>query len=156
MDEKKLRNAQSVYKTMCEMLDDKQLRYEKHIEDLVVTFAMRGDDLPIQIILNVDAERQLVRLLSPIPLTVGEDKRLECAIATSQVNYYLADGSFDFDYKGGKIIFRLTSSFTDSLLSKELFEYMVSVTCYTVDDYNDKFLSLAKGQLPLEAFFKKP
>ena len=155
MDEKKLKNAQSVYKTLCEELDGKNLRYEKHIEDLVVTFTMKGDDLPIQIIVNIDAERQLVRLLSPIPVTFGDDKRMEGAIATCQVNYLLADGSFDYDYKQGKVIFRMTSSFIDSLISKELFEYMIAVACYTVDDYNDKFLMLAKGALALDAFFPK-
>lgn len=156
IDEKKMKTALSVYKTMCDELDGKKLRYEKHEEDLVVVFDMRGDDLPIRIVLNVDAKRQLVRLISPLPFTVSEDKRMEAAIATSQVNYYLADGSFDFNYQEGKITFRLTSSFLDSLISKAVFEYIVGVTCYTVDEYNDKFLMLAKGSLPLEAFFKKP
>ncbi len=49
----------------------------------------------------------------------------------------------------------MTSSYIDSLISKDVFEYMVAVASYTVDEYNDKFFMLAKGQLPIEEFFKK-
>lgn len=154
-DEKKLKNAQSVYNTLCNMLDEKKLKYEKHVEDLVVTFIMNGEDIPMQFVVNIDAERELVRILSPVPVVFDGDKRVDGAIATCQANYRLADGSFDYDYKGGKIIFRMTSSFVDSLISKGLFEYMIAVACYTVDEYNDKFLMLAKGLMPIEEFFKK-
>ena len=155
-DAKQLKNAQSVYNTMCAMLDEKNVRYEKHLDDLVVTFTMQGDDIPMHFIINIDAERELVRLLSPLPLTFEGESRLNGAIATSCVNYLLADGSFDFDYNTGRVLFRMTSSYMDSLLSKELFEYMVAVAGYTIDEYNDKFLLLAKGKLPIEEFFKRP
>ena len=116
---------------------------------------MVGDDLPMGFMLNIDAERELIRLLSPIPVTFEDDKRLEGAIATSQINYRIADGSFDYNYKKGTVIFRLTSSYIDSLISKDLLEYMVGVAGYTIDEYNDKLVMLAKGELPLEAFFEK-
>lgn len=154
-DDKKLKNAQTVFKTLCEMMDEKELKYEKHEDDLVVNFILGGDDLPMQFVLNVDAKRELIRLLSPIPVTFEGDKRIEGAIATCQANYRIADGSFDFDFKNGRILFRMTSSYIDSLISKDLFEYMVAVASYTVDEYNDKFFMLAKGQLPIEEFFKK-
>lgn len=154
-DDKKLKNAQNVYKTLCAMLDDKELKYEKHEDDLVVTFILGGDDIPMQFVLKVDSDRELIRLISPIPASFEGDKRIDGAIATSQVNYRLADGSFDYDFRQGRVLFRMTSSFIDSLISKDLFEYMVAVASYTVDEYNDKFFMLAKGQLPLEEFFNK-
>lgn len=154
-DAKKLKNAQNVFKTLCQMLDEKGLRYEKHADDLVVNFIMGGDDLPMQFVLNIDAERELIRLISPIPVTFEGDKRVEGAIATCQVNYRIADGSFDYDFGRGRILFRVTSSYIDSLISKDVFEYMIAVASFTVDEYNDKFFMLAKGQLPIEEFFKK-
>ena len=154
-DEKKLKTAQNIYDTLCAMLDEKDVKYVKHEEDLVITFTMVGDDLPMGFMLNIDAERELIRLLSPIPVTFEDDKRLEGAIATSQINYRIADGSFDYNYKKGTVIFRLTSSYIDSLISKDLLEYMVGVAGYTIDEYNDKLVMLAKGELPLEAFFEK-
>ena len=154
-DEKKLKKAQAVFDSLCEMLDSKKGRYEKHEDDLVVTFIVGGDDIPMQMIMNVDADRELVRLLSPIPVIFEDDKRVEGVIATCQANYRLADGSFDYDFKEGKILFRMTSSYRDSLISKELLEYMMGCAAITVDEYNDKFLMLAKGQIPIEYFFSK-
>lgn len=154
-DDKKLKHAQNVYQTLCAMLDDKGVKYEKFEKDLVVAFALSGEDFPMQFVLNVDADRELIRLISPIPAIFEDEKRIEGAIATCQANYRLADGSFDYDYKEGKIFFRMTSSFVDSLISKDLFEYMVAVAGYTVDEYNDKFFMLSKGQLTIDEFFNK-
>ena len=154
-DSKKLKNAQSVFNTLCAMLDGKKMRYEIHQDDLVVTFTVRGDDIPMPFVVKIDADRELVRVVSPVPVVFDENKRIDGAIATCQVNYCLADGSFDYDFKTGKVLFRMTSSFADSLLSQELFEYMIAVACYTVDEYNDKFLMLSKGQLSVQDFFKK-
>ena len=154
-DEKKLKKARSVYNTLCEMLDDKKLTYKKHEEDLVITITMNGDDLPMPFVINIDASRELIRVVSSIPVTFGEDKRIEGALAACRLNYALADGSFDFDCKNGKVVYRMTSSYIDSLISKDLFEYMIGTACYTVDVYNDKFLMLSKGMITLEEFFKK-
>ena len=155
MSEDKKFNAQNVYNALCAMLDEKNFKYEKHEDDLVVTFTMVGEDFPMKIILNVDAERELIRLLSQIPVTFEDDKRLDGAIATCQINYRLADGSFDYNYKKGTVIFRMTSSYIDSIISKDLLEYMVGVAGYTIDEYNDKLVLLASGELPLETFLEK-
>ena len=154
-DDKKLKNAQIVFSTLCAMLDEKELKYNKHEEDLAVTFAFGGEDIPMQFVVNIDYQRELIRLLSPIPANFEGDKRIEGAIATCQANYCIVDGSFDYDFKEGSILFRMTSSYIDSLISKDMFEYMIAVANFTVDKYNDKFFMLAKGLLPIEEFFKK-
>ena len=155
MDAKKEKKAQEVFRTLCEHLKDRKWTYETHEADKVVTFGVNGDDIPMHFVLQIDAERELIRLHSPLNMPFPEEKRLDGAIATCQVNYRLADGSFDYEYTTGKVYFRMTSSYRDSLISKELFDYMISCACYTVDEYNDKFLMLAKGALPLESFLKK-
>lgn len=152
-DEKKLNQAKNVYDLLCEMLDEKEIKYEKHEEDLVVLFIMGGEDIPMHFLLNVDAERSLIRLLSPLPFVFEGDKKVLGAIAACQANYNIADGSFDYDYKEGKILFRLTASYLDSLISKDLLEYMILVSCITVDEYNDKMFMLSKGNMTLEQFF---
>ena len=153
-DEMKMKKAKQLYTSLCEKLDDMKFRYDKHEKDLVITFTIKGDDIPMQFVLNIDAGRQLIRLLSLIPAKFEGDKRIDGCIATSQVNYKLADGSFDFNYDEGTVLFRMTSSFMDSLISKDLFAYMIAVASYTVDEYNDKFLMLSKGMIPLKDFFK--
>ena len=151
-DEKNLKLAKNVYNSLCEMLDEKNVRYDKDQDDLIISFITGGDDIPMQFLVKVDAERQLIRVLSPIPVTFGEEKRVEGAIATCHATYTLADGSFDYDFQTGKVLFRLTSSYMDSLISKNLFEYMIIIAIHTVDKYNDKFFMLAKGQMSIEEF----
>lgn len=97
-----LKKAKEVFDSLCEMLDGKDGHYEKHEDDLVVTFIVGGEDIPMRFIMNVDAKRELVRLISPIPVIFDDDKRVEGAIATCQANYRLADGSFDYDFREGK------------------------------------------------------
>lgn len=149
------KNAEIVYKTLCETLNDRNWKYDAHPEDFVVHFIVGGDDIPMEFVVYVDPEKELVRMMSQMPFAFCEEKRLEGAIATCQVNYRLADGSFDYDMKTGKILFRLTSSFRGSLISKELLGYMIDCSCFTVDDYNDKFLMIDKGMLALEDFLKQ-
>ena len=102
----------------------------------------------------IDAERQLVRLLSLLPFQMNSDKRVEGALATCIINYLLADGSFDFDLDEGHIMFRLTASFRESLLGEELFKYMVSIACHTIDKYNDQLSDLNDGKISLEQFLE--
>ena len=154
-DQKSIKSAETVYNTLCEMLDDRNWKYDKHPEDSVVHFVVGGDDIPMEFVVNIDAERQLVRMLSQLPFTFSEAKRIEGAIATCQATFKLADGSFDYDFKTGRNLFRMTSSFRGSLISKELLAYMVDCSCYTVDAYNDKFLMIDRGVLGIEDLFKR-
>ncbi len=153
-DEKQLKNAQIVYKTLCDMMDERELHYEKTPEKLSVHFIMSGDDIPMDVVAVIDAERELIRMFSVLPFAFSEEKRAEGAIATCQANYKLVDGSFDYDIRDGRIIFRMTSSYVQSLISKELLAYMIACLCWTVDEYNDKFLMIDKGMLSIEDFFK--
>lgn len=153
-DEKTLKQARAAFKTLCDMLDDNDWNYEKDEDELVIRCSARGDDLSMDLKIEIDAERKLVILLSPMPFSVGEDKRVALAVATSIANYRLVDGSFDYDITSGRIIFRMTSSYRDSLIGKELFEYMLFVSCRTIDDYNDKFLTISKSNMETDEMIK--
>ena len=154
-NEKDLKNAKKAYDTLCAMLDDNDYKYEKHEEDLVVTFGVRGEDLPMDIVAAIDEDRQLVRIFSKMPFKVDAEKRIEVAIALCQTNYNLVDGSFDFDLADGSVIFRITSSFRECLISKDLFEFMIAYSCFVVDRYNDQLLMLNKGTLSLEDYISQ-
>lgn len=149
-EEKKLKQAQTVYATLCEMLDEHDWHYKKDEERLSISCGAQGDDLPIEIRIDVDAERSLVTLLSQMPFVVAEDRRTALAIAVSQANNGMVDGDFDYDYINGRIIFRLTSSYLDSLIGKDMFNYMLMCSCVTIDEYNDKFLMVAKSTMSNE------
>ena len=150
----KISSAKNTFATLCSMLDNNEWKYEKDEENLCIDCGAQGEDLPIPIKIRIDAERQIILLLSLIPFSVNEDKRMETAVAVSIVNNLLVDGSFDYDITTGDLYFRMTNSFIDSDISEEAFKYMLYCSCMTIDEYNDKFLMLSKGLLPLDSFLK--
>ena len=149
-DVQKLKNAQTIFLTVCEMLDDRQWRYQKDAEKLKINCSATGDDLPIDIRFHVDAERDLVMFLSSLNFSVPEEMRETMVKAVSMINYSMVAGSFDFNPATGGLWFRLTSSYRDSLISKAVYDYMLGVSCSTVDEYNDKLLMIAKGNMSLQ------
>ncbi len=145
-------NARATFDTLCLALDNMDWKYNKHEEDLTVTCGAQGDDLPIEFVIDVNEKRELVILLSQMPYTIEEGKRLELAIAISAVNNMIVDGCFDYNVKTGKIVFRMTNCFADSVLHDEVFAYMMLISSKTIDEYNDKFFMIGKGMLSLEQF----
>lgn len=154
-DEKNMERAKQVYNTLCEAIENREWEYKKDEDKLLVYFGVQGDDLPMQFILIVDGERQLIRLLSPMPYAMSEDKRIEGALATCAASYSMPDGSFDYDLSDGSIIFRMTASFRESLIGEGLLQYMISMSCTAVDIYNDQFLAIDRGLMEISDFLKK-
>lgn len=154
MAEQDMRKAVEVYETLCSMLDNINWKYDKIEEKLMIKSGVKGEDLPIDFIVVVKPRNQVVQFISSMPFNMPEDKRVEGAIAVCTANYGIVDGCFDYDLSDGQILFRLTSSYRDSLLSEALFEYMVMVSASTIDKYNDRFFMLAKGMISLEQFIE--
>ena len=153
-DNRDMMYAQEAFDTLCRSIENIGWKYKKMEDELKIMFGVGGDDIPMNFLIIIDAERQLVRILSLIPFQMNSDKIVEGAVATSIINYLLADGSFDLDVETGHIMFRLTSSFRESLLGEELFKYMVLIACHTVDKYNDQLCDLNDGKITLEQFIK--
>lgn len=153
-EEKELKQAKAVYASLCEMLDDRKWHYEKDEEELSISCSAQGEDLPMEIVIEVDRKRQLVSLMSRMPFVIPENRRSALAVAVSRANNGMVDGSFDYDYIGGRILFRLTSSYRESLIGKDMLAYMLACSCYTIDEYNDKFLFVAKNDMTNEEIVK--
>ncbi len=152
MAEEKSARAQKVYKTLCATLESHDWKYKRDDYDLSIECGAQGDDLPMDISVKVETDRQLIMLLSHLPFVIPEEKRLDAAIAISIINNMLIDGSFDYDIVHGHILFRMTSSFIESEISSDLFTYMLMGSCYIIDEYNDKLLMLGKGMITIEKF----
>ena len=151
-DAQEMKRARDTFATLCSFLESDGWPFNKDEENLVIETSARGNDLAMPIKVKVRADRQLVLLLSTLPFDIPADKRLEVAAAASIVNYRLVNGTFEFNIQTGKLYFRMTNSFIDSTLSPEIFKYMLYCSCGTVDDYNDKFEALVKGEIGLDAF----
>ncbi len=154
MSDVKMERAKKVYGALCEAIDERNWKYEKDDDELLVHFNVSGDDLPMQFIIFVDIERQLVRLLSPMPFDMSEEKRMDGAIAACHATYGLTDGSFDYDLTNGKIAFRMTQAFHDCEVSAEIIQYMIDFAGVIIDKYNDKFFALNKGFISIEKFLE--
>lgn len=150
-----MKKAREVFNTMIKKLDSIGWKYEKHEEKLLIKSGVKGDDLPVEFIVVVNPRNEVVQFLSAMPFNMPEDKRVDGAIAVCVANYGLVDGSFDYDLSDGEIRFRLTSSYRESILSGDLFEYMIMVAASTVDQYNDKFFMISKGMLTIQQFIEQ-
>lgn len=151
-DERKQKLAQNVYSNICSMFEDMNFNHERDDEKLVIRSTVHGDDIPMDMVIIVNPDAQTVSFFSPMPFKVPDDKISEMAIAIAIANNGLRNGSFDFDISDGKIIFRMTACYIDSILGKELYRMMLIVSSNTIDRYNDKFLMLSKGMISLEQF----
>lgn len=154
MSDNKMIFAQETYNGLCKSLDNIGWKYQRNDEELKIMFGVNGDDLAMHFLIIVDVERQLIRLLSLLPFQMSANKRVDGAIAICAINYLLADGNFDLDVETGNIIFKLTSSFRSSLIGEEAFNYMVDVSCHTIDLYNDKLEALSDGRISIEDFLR--
>ena len=100
-------------------------------------------------------KKEIVVLYSALPLAFEEPIRQVGAIAVSSANNRLADGSFDYNIKDGAVFFRMSASYRESKIGKELLEYMIRCSSMTVDRYNDKLLMLSRGILTLDDFIRE-
>lgn len=153
-EELKNQKAAAVYQTLCNTLDAENWKYKKE-ENYTISCGARGDDLPINVIIKVDADRQVVRVMSVLPFKIKEDKRVEAAVGICAINDRLVNGVFDYDINSGAIIFKMTNSYRGTELAPAVFAYLLYCTCQTVDEYNDMLLTLSSGILSLEEFVKK-
>ncbi len=153
-EQENLNLAKTTFETLCKALEHHDWHYQKDEENFTVECRVQGDDLPIDIEIVIDPERMLIILMSHLPFAISEDKRLDIAAATAAVNYRLFAGSFDYDIKSGHMMFRMSNSFMESLISEELFMHMIMISCGMIDDFNDKFLMLSKGMMTLEQFIE--
>ena len=144
--------AKRVYATIIASMDAQNLKYTRDDENLRVNLTFSTDDLDVSLRFFVDENRQLVRLLSFLPGSFPEDKRVEGAVATCIANHGMVDGSFDYDFSDGEIVFKLVNSYRDSDISTEVVAYMLRVALGMVDQYNDRFRDVADGSMSLGEF----
>lgn len=144
--------SNAVYKTVCSALDSRNWHYDKKDEKLAVFLGIQGETGPINFIIQVDSQRQLIRVLSPVGFDMCEEKRVEGALATLTANYRMADGCFHYNLSDGKIYFQITAAFHDSQIGEKLILYMINCAQFMMEEYVPKFMAINKGMLSLQDF----
>ena len=87
-----------------------------------------------------------------MPFVIAPERRSDAAMAVIAANHGLIDGSFDLNMQSGELYFRLTSAFMGTVLTEELFSYLMFVSAETIDRFNDRFEALNSGKLDLAGF----
>ncbi len=149
------KKALDVYNMVKSVLNAKKWKYDADDEALKIVLTVTGEDLPMKLRICISDKAELVSIYSSMTFNFPTEKIIDAAIATSSINYIMSDGSFDLDIRDGEVLYRLTSSFKDSLISEETIDFMVGLSLFTIDKYNDMFMELAKGYMSLEDFLKK-
>lgn len=150
-----LEKAKEMYELIKRAFAELEWTYDEREEDMMIISGTSSNDLPIRFGLDVLAENEVIRFLSPMPTNVPDDKRVDAAIAVAVANYGMIHGSFDYDMRDGEIRFRMTTSYRDSQISTDVIKYMMIVGARTMDDYNDRFFALSTGNMTLEEFIAK-
>jgi len=148
------RLSKQTYNALCKLFDEMKWSYYKDEEKLLISGRAIGEDLNIPFTMIVDDDKMLLTLVSHLPFNIPVEYRVEATIAIAKINYRLSDGNFDINLDDGSVLFRLTSSFRESIIGAELFKYMFLCACFTVDDYNDKLLNIANGTKNADNFLE--
>ena len=155
-EEIKAARAKKAYSNLCTHLDAIGLKYTRHDDDKLITLIMHGDDLPMEMILAVREQQEVIHLLSYVHPNVPEDKRIDASVAVNIANYYgFVFGAFDYDISDGEICWRAALPYCDSAITKEQVAFLVMASAAAIDKYNDKFLMFNKGMMTLEQFIEK-
>lgn len=150
-DEQQIK-AKKIYSTMVSALKKSDWHFAEEENELMIISSFTGDDFPIKYIIRVDADREVIQFLAPMPFSMAEDKRVDGAIAVCVANYGMVNGSFDYNINDGEISFRLTTSYVGCEIGEDFFMNMMVVALSTTDRYNDKFLMLSKGVITVQQF----
>lgn len=145
--------ASKWYKTMCNMLDDRGWTYDKDEEKFKISCKADGDNGVLDIRMYLDAERELAITWIFLDMHVPEEMRGTIADAVNVINYCLIHGAFDFGQEKGNLLYRCTSSYRDSVVSEDWFNYLLGVSCSSADLYMEKLRRVVKGYLTVDELY---
>ena len=153
--EKDIYYANEAYKTVCAALDDMGWTYQKDEEKLMVSFGVNGENIPMTVGIVCNLDMQILQLISFMPFNAPSHRMSELASSICVINYRLAMGSFDLSLDDGTIMFKLSSSFRETLISTELVRSLIYVVCSTVDESNGDLFALCNGDVTLKNIMEK-
>ena len=82
-----MKHAKKVYASLIKMMDANGLKYERIDNELTIRSGFNTDDFPVEFLVQIDTERSLVRLMSKLPFSMPEDKRIDGAVAVCVANH---------------------------------------------------------------------
>lgn len=148
----KSERADAVYNGIISALNQRDWNFKSDDEQRLITFGVRGNDLPVKLRIYVDMENEMIRIVSPMTFKMKEDKRVIGTMAVTVINYALSVGAFSINMADGEVVYVLASSYMDSTLTEDVYESMIDLTVNTVDNYNDRLFAMNMGLLEFDEF----
>lgn len=141
-----------VLKNIIKALDEERIEHSNDEENINISCMTHKFGLHIDFMFKINAENMSVMLISELPCIVKRSRTEDLAAAVCFINNFTANGCFDFDIDNGKIFFRMTNCFCDSLIGKEAYDYMINCLLSMLDEYSEQFKLLAEGSISLDEF----
>lgn len=147
--------AKELFDRYCDYLEKIGFSVEKSVEsrEYVIVTEGQGKNLPVSLTVRIHREFDRMLFISRLPFSMKKGMLLEGSVATSIVNNILVVGNFDYDIHTGDIYYRYSFCiYSNALPNEETLESVTRLVMLTVDQYNDKFLMLSDGKIPIEKF----
>ena len=89
-------------------LEKKKWTYKEEEDEAayIYRFELRGEDLPIDVIVVFEKERPQLAVLSGLPVTIPDEKKAEACILLNQINDASDFGKITMNPGSGKLRFR--------------------------------------------------
>ncbi|MDE6690407.1 MAG: YbjN domain-containing protein [Clostridia bacterium] len=140
--------AKKNFKVLCKYLDKKKWKYTKEEEKFRIEIAFSDRAHNVYVYLRFNEELGIVSALTSMSLPeIPENRRSLMAAAITLANGRLTEGNFDYNCLKDKILFRMSTSYIESVLSESLYEYMISVAFHTIKEYYGKFEEICTAEL---------
>lgn len=137
--------AQKTYQMIVQSLKNLDLTFNEHFDDLVVTSGARGNEMPVPLIIKVDADNEVLSIYSELPFRIDEKVRNRIAVAINMINYSIVNGNFDYDYNSGRVIFRMAHYLPENDFTVDDVRRMIVVTYGTVNQFNRRIEKIAQA-----------
>ena len=117
--------------------------------DIFVRVHSEGFYLSFQI--EIIENPQIVVITSKLPFV---KKSIEMSLATSAINSYLINGSFDYDIKEGITTYRISTCWQENTKDDSFISYMLDKAILDIDTYGIEIERLIENKLDLNDFIK--
>lgn len=138
---------------VCELvkkyLDDKGLSYDiTSYEDSYDVFVrIHSKEFYLTFQIEIIEVPQIIVVTAKLPIL---KKSIEMSLATSAINTYLINGSFDYDIKEGITTYRIVSCWQNNIENDYFILYMLDKAVLDIDTYGIKLKDLAEDIIDLD------
>ena len=149
-----MNEAKVMYELIATTLDNMELKYDRHDDDLVIHLGTKGDDMNHDMLLAVREKQKVISFLERLPFHLNPENANEIAKAVCNINNQMLLGGFTYEAGSENINFELSIPYNGCLIGEETIQRILMIAVRAVEDYDDKFLALNKGYISSEEFKK--